>query len=68
MGKRPAPLTEKDSIILGEIANKTGDPVFDGTLRQALAVQLGQSPFLDILPDERWPRRCGSGTTRATSG
>jgi len=49
----PAPLTERDSIILGEFANKTGDPVFDGTLRQALAVQLGQSPFLDILPDER---------------
>ena len=48
-----APLTEKDSIILGEFANRTGDTVFDGTLRQALAVQLGQSPFLDILPDER---------------
>ena len=48
-----APLTEKDSIVLGEIANRTGDTVFDGTLRQALAVQSGQSPFLDILPDER---------------
>jgi serine/threonine protein kinase/tetratricopeptide (TPR) repeat protein len=47
------PLTEKDSILLGEITNKTGDPVFDGTLRQALAVQLGQSPFLDVIPDER---------------
>ncbi len=51
--ERTAPLTERDSILLGEITNKTGDPVFDGTLRQALAVQLGQSPFLDILPDER---------------
>jgi eukaryotic-like serine/threonine-protein kinase len=51
--RRAAPLTERDSIMLGEIANKTGDPVFDGTLRQALAVQLGQSPFLDVLPDER---------------
>ncbi len=47
------PLTERDSIILGEITNRTGDPVFEGTLRQALAVQLGQSPFLDILADER---------------
>ena len=46
-------LTDKDSIILAEIDNKTGDQVFDGTLRQALAVQLGQSPFLDIVPDER---------------
>ncbi|HEX2452933.1 MAG TPA: protein kinase [Vicinamibacterales bacterium] len=46
-------LTDKDSIVLGEVANNTDDPVFDGTLRQALAVQLGQSPFLDILPDER---------------
>jgi len=54
--RRPAithTLTDKDSIVLGEVANNTGDPVFDGTLRQALAVQLGQSPFLDILPDER---------------
>jgi serine/threonine protein kinase/Tfp pilus assembly protein PilF len=52
-GDRAAPLTERDSIILGEITNRTGDAVFDGTLRQALTVQLGQSPFLDILPDER---------------
>ncbi len=51
--RRPATLTEKDSIVLGEIANKTGDTVFDGTLRQALTVQLGQSPFLDMVPDER---------------
>jgi eukaryotic-like serine/threonine-protein kinase len=46
-------LTEKDSIVLGEMSNTTSDPVFDGTLRQALAVQLGQSPFLDLVPDER---------------
>jgi tetratricopeptide (TPR) repeat protein len=46
-------LTDRDSIILAEIDNKTSDQVFDGTLRQALAVQLGQSPFLDIVPDER---------------
>jgi tetratricopeptide (TPR) repeat protein len=51
--RQSAPLTERDSIILGDIANNTGDPVFDGTLRQALSVQLGQSPFLDVLSDER---------------
>jgi eukaryotic-like serine/threonine-protein kinase len=49
----PSPLTEKDSVVLGEVSNTTGEPVFDGTLRQALAVQLGQSPFLDMLPDEQ---------------
>ena len=46
-------LTDKDTILLADIVNTTGDPVFDGTLRQALAVQLGQSPFLDILPESR---------------
>jgi len=38
-------LTEKDTILLTDFVNSTGDPVFDGTLKQALAVQLGQSPF-----------------------
>src|SRR5712692_7694731 len=46
-------LTDKDSILLADFLNTTGDPVFDGTLRQALAVQLGQSPFLDIFSEER---------------
>ena len=46
-------LTEKDTILLTDFVNTTGDPVFDGTLKQALAVQLGQSPFLDILSEER---------------
>ncbi|HEY6047152.1 MAG TPA: protein kinase, partial [Pyrinomonadaceae bacterium] len=46
-------LTDKDTILLADFVNITGDPVFDGTLRQALTVQLGQSPFLDIFPDER---------------
>src|SRR4051812_41372535 len=44
--RRPAPLTDKDTIVLGEFTNTTGDPVFDDTLRQGLAVQLEQSPFL----------------------
>ncbi|PYS87119.1 MAG: hypothetical protein DMF70_01220, partial [Acidobacteria bacterium] len=46
-------LTEKDTILLADIVNTTGDSVFDGTLKQALAVQLGQSPFLNIFSDER---------------
>ncbi len=41
-----AKLTEKDTVVLAEFANTTGDPVFDGTLKQALAVDLDQSPFL----------------------
>ena len=48
---RRQPLTDKDTIVLGDFANKTGDPVFDDTLKQALAVELGQSPFLNILSD-----------------
>jgi eukaryotic-like serine/threonine-protein kinase len=46
-------LTEKDSIVLTEFVNTTGDPVFDGTLKQALAVQLEQSPYLNLLPESR---------------
>ncbi len=45
--------TEKDTILLADFVNTTGDPVFDLTLRQALAVQLGQTPFLNIYPDDR---------------
>src|ERR1700751_1604159 len=51
---RPAAtLTEKDTIVLAVFENSTGDPVFDGALKQALAVQLGQSPFLNILSDRK---------------
>jgi eukaryotic-like serine/threonine-protein kinase len=45
-------LTGKDSILLADFVNTTGDPVFDGTLKQALAVQLEQSPYLNIVPDK----------------
>jgi len=45
-------LTEKDTIVLGEFANSTGDPVFDGTLREGLSVQLQQSPFLSLVSEE----------------
>ena len=51
--QRPPKLTDKDTIVLGEFTNKTGDPVFDETLRQGLAVQLQQSPFLSLVSDER---------------
>ena len=51
---RQAPrLTEKDTIVLGDFANSTGDPVFDGTLRQGLSVQLEQSPFLKLVSEEQ---------------
>ena len=45
-------LTEKDTIVLGDFANSTGDPVFDGTLREGLSVQLEQSPFLSLVSEE----------------
>ncbi len=51
--RRSAKLTEKDSVLLADFVNTTGDAVFDGTLKQALAVQLEQSPYLNILPDSR---------------
>jgi tetratricopeptide (TPR) repeat protein/predicted Ser/Thr protein kinase len=44
-------LTEKDTVLLADFANKTGDPVFDDTLKQALAVALRESPFLNVLSD-----------------
>ena len=46
-------LTEKDTIVLADFTNTTGDSVFDDTLKQALAVDLGQSPFLNILSEEK---------------
>jgi eukaryotic-like serine/threonine-protein kinase len=50
---RTPKLTDKDTIVLADFTNTTGDPVFDGTLRQGLAVQLEQSPFLSLLSDRR---------------
>jgi hypothetical protein len=46
-------LTDKDTIVLADFTNTTGDPVFDGTLRQGLSVQLEQSPFLKIISDQQ---------------
>jgi len=50
---RPPELTDKDTIVLADFINTTSDPVFDGTLRQGLAIQLEQSPFLKIMDDEQ---------------
>lgn len=51
--ERKHALTEKDTIVLAEFANSTGDPVFDGTLHQGIMVQLEQSPFLSLISEER---------------
>jgi tetratricopeptide (TPR) repeat protein/predicted Ser/Thr protein kinase len=50
---RAPKLTAKDTVVLGDFENKTGDPVFDQTLRQGLALQLGQSPFLALVSDQQ---------------
>ena len=47
------PLTEKDTIVLADFANSTGDPIFDDTLKTALNVSLRQSPFLNVLSDSQ---------------
>jgi len=46
-------ITEKDSILLVDFVNTTGDAVFDGTLKKALAVDLQQSPFLNVVPEQK---------------
>ncbi len=50
---KAAPLNEKDSVLLADFVNKTGDPVFDDALKQALTIQLNQSPFLNIVSDRK---------------
>jgi serine/threonine protein kinase/tetratricopeptide (TPR) repeat protein len=51
--RQSAKLGEKDSVLLADFVNTTGDSVFDGTLKQALAVQLEQSPYLNIVPESK---------------
>ncbi len=51
--RQSAKLTEKDSVLLADFVNTTGDGVFDGTLKQALAVELEESPYLNIFPESR---------------
>ena len=50
---RTPKLTDKDTIVLADFTNTTGDPLFDGTLRQGMAVQLEQSPFLSLISEGR---------------
>lgn len=62
-------LTDKDTIVLADFTNKTGENLFDDALKQALAVELGQSPFLNILPESKVNaalRLTGRGATRIT--
>ena len=56
---RAPALTDKDTIVLADFRNTTGDEVFDETLRRGLSVQLEQSPFLSLVPDERIRRTLG---------
>ena len=51
--RAPAKLTEKDTIVLADFANSTGDAIFDDTLKTALNVSLRQSPFLNVLSDSK---------------
>ena len=67
-------LDERDTIVLADFENATGDPVFDGTLKVALAVALEQSPFLKVFPDDRaretlrlMERSPGEAITRAVA-
>ncbi len=50
---RKVQLTEKDTVVLSDFANSTGDPVFDDTLKTALSVSLNQSPFLNVLSESK---------------
>ena len=50
---RKPQLTAKDTVVIADFVNSTGDPVFDATLRQGLSIQLAQSPYLSLISDER---------------
>jgi DNA-binding winged helix-turn-helix (wHTH) protein len=53
VSRRPAVLGAKDTVVLGDFANSTGDPMFDEMLRQGLAIELRQSPYLSLISDQR---------------
>jgi eukaryotic-like serine/threonine-protein kinase len=53
LSPRRAVLSARDTVVLADFANSTGDPVFDDTLRQGLAIELRQSPFLSLISDQR---------------
>jgi len=53
LSRRSHALTEKDAILVADFVNTTADPVFDGTLKKALIVDLGQSPYLNVFPEQK---------------
>ncbi len=57
--RRPTKLAEKDTVVLAEFANSTGEPVFDRTLRRGLGIALEQSPFVRILSDNEVEKTLG---------
>ena len=57
--RRSSALTEQDTVVLADFSNTTGETVFDGTLKQALRAQLEQSPFLNVLSDEKTRQALG---------
>ena len=59
MSRKAHALTDKDTIVLADFTNATGDAVFDGALRQGLAVQLEQSPFLSLISDQQIQQTLG---------
>ncbi len=68
---KDAVLTEKDNIVVADFENTTGDPVFDGTIKQALLMDLEQSPFLSILPEAQVQQTApvhGASPRRAAHG
>ena len=62
LGRTPT-LTDKDTIVLADFDNQTGDPVFDDTLRQGLSVELQQSPFLSLISDRQVQQTAGADGT-----
>jgi eukaryotic-like serine/threonine-protein kinase len=62
---RPSPLTDKDTIVLADFDNRTGDAVFDDTLKTGLGVSLQQSPFLNVLSDSNVAKTLKSMTRPA---
>ena len=62
---RPAALTERDAILLTDFANTTGEAVFDQTLRQALAIHLEQSPYFNVVPQDRIAETLGFMSRRS---
>jgi eukaryotic-like serine/threonine-protein kinase len=63
-----APLTDTDTIVLADVDNNTGETVFDGALKQALAIELGQSPFLTVLSDRKVGESLATPGGRAATG